>query len=44
MEANLVAAEELMGFYKVVFSLDGLTHTASCLLWVLGVKGFFPFC
>lgn len=43
MEANLAAAEELMGFYEVIFSLDGLTHTASCLLWVLGIKVFSPF-
>lgn len=42
MESNLAAAEELMGFYEVIFSLNGLTHTASRLLWVLGVKGFSP--
>lgn len=44
MESNLAAAEELVSFYKVIFSLNGLTHTASRLLWVLGVKGFSPSC
>lgn len=44
LESNLAAAEELVSFYKVIFSLNGLTHTASCLLWVLGVKGFSPSC